>query len=129
MPSLPTPLEGVGLAAFEGALFAVGGCSQPDVTVANVSIWTPHSSMWTNGPALPHNNIGMGIASLGERLYVVGGVSEQGITTPQVLYLSSKRFEELLSSVGDVVAASSDDYLGEDAAAGEQFTSQRWLTV
>jgi serine/threonine protein kinase len=74
LPGLPVPLEDVGVAAYKGAVWVVGGqtgsAAKPD---NRVWIYRPGAAKWRPGPALPVHLDDPAVVANNHSLYVLGG--------------------------------------------------------
>jgi N-acetylneuraminic acid mutarotase len=94
--SLPTPLEGSGVAAYRGQLWIAGGCSNPSGggcahshDVKLVYHYNPQTGRWQPGPSLPAALNHPAMASDGAHLYVIGGFGADGQAVGSVFRLDS----------------------------------------
>jgi N-acetylneuraminic acid mutarotase len=71
--SLPTPLSGYGLVAFEGQLFVFGGWDGKQYR-NTVYSYDPTSDSWQERTPMPTARAYPGVAEAAGRIYVIGGV-------------------------------------------------------
>lgn len=72
-PPLTIGRAGLGLAFFEGRLFAIGGTREGGLTTRLVEVYDPGSERWTEGATKPHAASNISAAVLGDPIYVPGG--------------------------------------------------------
>ena len=76
-PPLPRPLSALGLVAFRGELWTIGGFDARGDPVRATWIYSPRTRRWRSGPALAAPVAMAGAASAGGRIYAVSeGVFE-----------------------------------------------------
>jgi uncharacterized repeat protein (TIGR01451 family) len=81
---LPVPRAGLGLAALQGKLYAVGGAAYSfaqgtDVAQRDVFVYNPATNQWSLVAPLPIPYVGMAVAAAGGKLYAFGGVDDDGL--------------------------------------------------
>lgn len=74
---LPTPRRGMGLVAYGGRVYALGGESAEGVT-GSVERYDPQADDWTSLTAKPQPVADVAAALLGDRIYVPGGRTPAG---------------------------------------------------
>ncbi|HHH41798.1 MAG TPA: helix-turn-helix domain-containing protein [Chloroflexi bacterium] len=74
---MPTRRAWLGLAAYAGRLYAIGG-EGPDGVTGAVEIYNPSTDTWGRGTAKPTPVAYVGAAALGDRIFVPGGCMEGG---------------------------------------------------
>jgi N-acetylneuraminic acid mutarotase len=72
---MPTAQVGLGVAAINGVLYAVGGSG------TTVEAYDPASDTWSTRAAMPTARSGVGVAALDGILYVVGGTTGTPVAT------------------------------------------------
>src|SRR5438445_119987 len=72
-----TARYGLGVAAIDGVLYAVGGSriGVPGGRLAIVEAYDPATDTWTTKASMPTARFGLGVAAIDGVLYAVGGVS------------------------------------------------------
>ncbi len=93
--SLPTPLEGAGVATYRREVWIAGGCANPaggcghthDVRL--VYHYNPRTGVWRSGPSLPAALNHPAMVSDGSHLYVLGGFGADGQAVATVFRLDS----------------------------------------
>jgi N-acetylneuraminic acid mutarotase len=73
LANLPTPREGLAVAALSGRLYALGGHTSGSVTTAVVESYDPATNTWTSRAPLSKARNGLAAAVVGSTLYAVGG--------------------------------------------------------
>jgi N-acetylneuraminic acid mutarotase len=81
--SMPTARTGLGVAAINGVLYAVGGdvgcCYQPSNMVATVEAYDPATNTWTTKASMPTARAELGVGVVNGILYAVDGAYNPGI--------------------------------------------------
>jgi N-acetylneuraminic acid mutarotase len=72
---LPTPRDGIGIAALASKVYVVGGRSGDGAVSALVDIYDPALDRWSPGPALPQPLDHAAVVTAGGVLYAIGGFS------------------------------------------------------
>jgi DNA-binding CsgD family transcriptional regulator/N-acetylneuraminic acid mutarotase len=87
---MPTKRAGLGLVAFEGRIFAIGGVRDNNQATRLVEIYDPITNSWSEGSAKPTAAANIAGAALADKIYVPGGCTNEGqaietleIYTPQ----------------------------------------------
>lgn len=75
---MPTRRAGLGLAAFEGRIFAIGGVRTNNSATRFVEIYDPIANSWTEGAAKPTAVTNISSAVLTGKIYVPGGCTNNG---------------------------------------------------
>jgi DNA-binding CsgD family transcriptional regulator/N-acetylneuraminic acid mutarotase len=70
---MPTQRAGLGLAAFEGQIFAIGGIRSNNRATRLVEIYDPNTNTWIEGATKPTAIGNVNGAVLGDKIYVPGG--------------------------------------------------------
>jgi N-acetylneuraminic acid mutarotase len=70
---MSTPRVGLGVAAINGVLYAVGGNGNDGAIFSTLEAYDPASDTWSTKAAMPAARTGVGVAALDGLLYVVGG--------------------------------------------------------
>ena len=86
--SLPIPLSGYGLVAFEGHLFVFGGWDGEKYR-NNVFSYDPNADVWQEHTAMPTARAFPGAAEAGGKIYVIGGVNENLSVNVNEIYTPS----------------------------------------
>ncbi|XP_055347725.1 kelch-like protein diablo [Paramacrobiotus metropolitanus] len=68
----------VGVAALNGRIYAVGGCSGAATVLDAVECYDPEKDVWRSVVALPHPLAAFAMVATKDRLYVFGGVVQMG---------------------------------------------------
>lgn len=76
--SMPTKRAGLGLAAFEGKIFAIGGVRDNGQATRAVEIYDSSANSWSEGAAKPTASANIVGAILDDKIYVPGGCTNQG---------------------------------------------------
>src|SRR5437016_7202893 len=71
--SLPAARYGLGVAAINGILYAVGGASPAGTPLATVEAYDPATDTWTTTRPVPTPRFYLGVAAINGLLYAVGG--------------------------------------------------------
>jgi probable HAF family extracellular repeat protein len=72
--SMPTARSGLGAAAVNGILYAVGGEGNNGI-LATVEAYDPATNTWTTKAPMPTARYGLGVAAVNGILYAVGGLA------------------------------------------------------
>jgi N-acetylneuraminic acid mutarotase len=78
---MPTARVGLGVAAINGVLYAVGGSGNDGAIFSTVETYDPASDMWSTKTAMPTARTGVGVAALDGLVYVVGGSDGSPLAT------------------------------------------------
>jgi len=92
--SLPIPLSGYGLVAFEGHLFVFGGWDGEKYR-NNVFSYDPNTDVWQERTAMPTARAFPGAAEAGGKIYVIGGINENLSVTVNEIYTPSYDHDDL----------------------------------
>jgi hypothetical protein len=82
---MPTPRWGLGVAAINGILYAVGGTTSTD-RVATVEAYDPTTDIWMTKASLPSGRSFLGVAAINGILYAVGGYTNASIEATVLAY-------------------------------------------
>ena len=87
---MPTKRAGLGLVAFDGQIFAIGGVRANNRATRLVEIYDPVANSWSEGAAKPTATANIAGVVLSDRIFVPGGCTNEGqaidsleIYTPQ----------------------------------------------
>ena len=72
MASMPTARGGLGVAVYDGRLYAIGGYDGK-VNPAAVEMYDPKTNSWTKRAPLPTPRDHLAVATVGARIYAIGG--------------------------------------------------------
>ncbi len=75
---MPTKRAGLGLVAFEGQIFAIGGVRGNNRATRLVEIYDPITDSWIEGAAKPTATANIAAVVLDDKIYVPGGCTNQG---------------------------------------------------
>jgi Kelch motif len=73
IPPMPIALQEVGVAAFEGRVYVVGGLDETGAGRNTLEIFNTRTGRWETGPPLPASIHHPNVAAVGSKLYVAGG--------------------------------------------------------
>lgn len=76
--SMPTKRAGLGLVAFEGHLYAIGGVKDNNEATRSVDIYDPVTNRWTEGTNKPTATANIAGAVVDDKIYVPGGCTNKG---------------------------------------------------
>ena len=85
---MPTPRKGVGVAAVDGLVYAVGGMNY-DMGIYSSGIverYDPAIDQWTTLPSMPVKRSHLVATALNGKLYAAGGLIDQGSNTASTVY-------------------------------------------
>ena len=71
---LPEPRDHIGVATFNGKLYAVGGFDQADIPTDQLLIYDPEIDEWQEGKSMPTARGALATGFINGTLYAVGGV-------------------------------------------------------
>jgi non-specific serine/threonine protein kinase len=77
LPSMPTPLGGLGASIAGGELIAVGG-ETPTKVLGTVESYDIASKTWAPAEPIRPGRHGMTVVAVGETIYALGGALEPG---------------------------------------------------
>jgi len=78
-----TARNGLGVAAINGVLYAVGGAGgNPAVYLADLQAFDPSSNTWTPRASMPTPRQGLGVSAINGILYAVGGCNDNSASPP-----------------------------------------------
>jgi N-acetylneuraminic acid mutarotase len=90
---LPRGMNHVGVAAFDGKIYAFGGFVQQNRSaVADANIYDPQTNAWTPLPPLPAALGSIAVAPLAGKLHLVGGRDVHSVATHLVFDPVSRRY-------------------------------------
>jgi DNA-binding CsgD family transcriptional regulator/N-acetylneuraminic acid mutarotase len=75
---MPTQRAGLGLVAFDGRIFAIGGVRGNNQATRLVEIYDPIADSWSEGAAKPTATADITGVVLGDKVYVPGGCTNEG---------------------------------------------------
>lgn len=75
---MPTQRAGLGLVAFDGRIFAIGGVRSNNRATRLVEIYDPLTDSWSEGAAKPTATADIIGVVLGDKVYVPGGCTNEG---------------------------------------------------
>jgi DNA-binding CsgD family transcriptional regulator/N-acetylneuraminic acid mutarotase len=75
---MPTKRAGLGLVAFEGRIFAIGGVRANNQATRLVEIYDPGTDSWSEGAAKPTAAANIAGAVLEDKIYIPGGCTNEG---------------------------------------------------
>jgi N-acetylneuraminic acid mutarotase len=80
MRPMPTARQGLGAAAVNGKIYAIGGGSDlvSSVVYGTNEMYNPAANSWIAKQPMPTPRFGFGIAACGNKIYVMGGYRESG---------------------------------------------------
>lgn len=70
---MPTARLGLGVAAVDGKIYAIGGCSDTAFTVGTNEMYDPATDTWTTEAPMPTPSDDFGIAVYNNTIYCIGG--------------------------------------------------------
>jgi DNA-binding CsgD family transcriptional regulator len=73
---MPTPRTGLGVTAYEGLVYAIGGVSSDGVT-AKVEVYDPETDVWMTRSAKPTAVGFVSAVEVGGKIYVPGGIDDE----------------------------------------------------
>jgi DNA-binding CsgD family transcriptional regulator/N-acetylneuraminic acid mutarotase len=76
--SLPSKRAGLGLVAFEGRLYAIGGVKDNNEATRSVDIYDPATNRWTEGSNKPTATSNITGVLVDDKIYVPGGCTNLG---------------------------------------------------
>lgn len=76
--SMPTKRAGLGLVAFEGRLYAIGGVKDNNEATRSVDVYDPTTNKWTEGTNKPTATANIAGVVVDNKIYVPGGCTNQG---------------------------------------------------
>lgn len=94
--SMPTKRAGLGLVAFEGKIFAIGGVRDNSQATRAVEIYDPSANSWSEGAAKPTASANIAGAVLDDKIFVPGGCTNQGqaISTLEIYTPKDDRWDK-----------------------------------
>lgn len=75
---MPTKRAGLGLVAFEGQIYAIGGVKDTNQATRQVDIFDPIANSWSEGSNKPAATAHIVAATQGDKIYVPGGCNQDG---------------------------------------------------
>ncbi len=75
---MPTKRAGLGLAAFAGKIFAIGGVRDNNQATRLVEIYDPITNSWSEGSAKPTAAANIAGVALADKIYIPGGCTNEG---------------------------------------------------
>jgi len=75
---MPTQRAGLGLVAFDGRIFAIGGVRSNNQATRLVEIYDPLTDSWSEGAAKPTATADIIGVVLGDKVYIPGGCTNEG---------------------------------------------------
>lgn len=76
--SMPTKRAGLGLVAFDGHLYAIGGVKDNNEATRSVDVYDPATNKWTEGTNKPTATANIAGVVADGKIYVPGGCTNQG---------------------------------------------------
>ena len=85
---MPTARQGLGVAALNGVLYAVGGqnVGGPPMIHAALEAYDPATNTWTTKASMPTARVYVGVAAINGILYAMGGEEATGMTSTVEAY-------------------------------------------
>jgi N-acetylneuraminic acid mutarotase len=73
---MPTARYGLGAAAIDGVIYAIGGLGNSELWSVNEA-YDPSTDLWTTRASMPTRRFMLGVTAIGGRVYAVGGGTTQ----------------------------------------------------